>query len=74
MCVGSSPDAPTPPPRTPEAARAPEQPSSRGSVSQRYRAKSGMQGGVGTGTLLTSSRGVQDAGGAVTATKTLLGS
>lgn len=71
MCLGSSPDAPVPPPKAPEAAQAPQvasSPSARtGDAARRRKA-----GGVGGGTILTSASGVTDTG--VTATKTLLGS
>lgn len=71
MCIGSSPKAPTPPPRAPEAAVAPQvatTPSRRTGDDESRRRRAG---GTGAGTILTGSRGVQD--GAATAPKTLLG-
>ena len=70
MCVGSTPKAPSPPPRAPEAPKLPE-PSTASQVAadKRRRAAAGGQGS--TSTILTSPRGVQTSG--ATATKTLLG-
>jgi hypothetical protein len=68
MCLGS-PSAPVPPAQAPEAARAPVTPSRRTGVDDATRRR--RAGGVGEGTILTGSRGIQDGG--TTAVKTLLG-
>jgi len=72
MCLGRGPQAPTPPPKIPEAARAPQVPTKREGVGgatddARRRAATGE----GRSTILTGSRGVQ--GGGTIAQKTLLG-
>lgn len=71
MCFPSpkTPEAPVIPPKTPEAARAPETPIRRdvGDAARRRRAA----GGSSRSTILTGARGVTD--GAATAQKTLLG-
>ena len=74
MCLGgSSPSAPAPPPKAPEAAQTPvvgKQASSRTAGSDA--ARRAKAGGTGSGTILTSSSGVTSSG--PTAVKTLLGS
>lgn len=70
MCLGGSPSAAAPPAKAPQAARAPVQPARRDTgVSDAARRR--RAGGTGSGTILTSSSGVQDGG--TTAVKTLLG-
>lgn len=74
MCIGGRQAAPAPPPRTPEAAQAPEVPTQRvggaGKTADERRRRAAA-GDSGRSTILTSPRGVQD--GAATAQKTLLG-
>lgn len=71
MCLGGSPSAPPPPAKAPEAARAPVTPSRRARAGVDDAARRRRAGGVGEGTILTGSRGIQDGG--TTAVKTLLG-
>lgn len=68
MCIGGSPKAPAPPPRTPEAPTTPDVSRRRDTDDERRRRAAG---GEGVGTILTGARGVTD--GAATASKTLLG-
>lgn len=70
MC-GGSPDAPTPPPRVPEAPIAPA-PATAGQASADVRRRRAASGGGERSTILTGSRGVQNGG--TTAQPTLLGS
>jgi len=66
MCGAS---APSPPPKLPEAPRAPDVSAGAGGDSDARRKRAA--GGKGRSTILTSSRGVQDGG--ATTQKTLLG-
>ena len=68
MCIGGA-STPAPPPALPEAPRLPEQTAARDSVGADKRRRAAAAGG--TGTILTSSRGVTQQ--AATAGKTLLG-
>jgi len=70
MC-GGSPSAPAPPPRLPEAARAPEARTDGGTGDRDKRRRAAAGGGGPVGTILTGARGTT--GGAATAAKTLLG-
>jgi hypothetical protein len=71
MCT-SSPDAPKPPPRTPEAAQLPTAPTiGRGGAAVDTRRRRAATGADSRSTILTGARGVQD--GAATSQKTLLG-
>lgn len=69
MCMGG-PKAPPPAAVLPEAPQTPTE-SARGGTGDTDRRRRAAMGGNTSGTVLTSSRGVQD--GATTATKTLLG-
>ena len=78
MCSGGSRSPapappPPPPPIIPEAPQLPEQPASRtiGKAGSTDRKRRAAASGQGSGTILTSSRGVTQQG--QTATKTLLG-
>ena len=72
MCLGSQPNAPTPPPALPEAPRTPDPTGSGADVSDLDRRRRASASGAGArSTILTSPRGVTDSGS--TATKTLLG-
>ena len=66
-----TPDAPTPPPRTPEAPRAPDTGASQGDADKRRRRRRASGSQSRGGTILTSPTGVQSQG--ATGSKTLLG-
>lgn len=68
MCVGSTPSAPEPPARLPEAPRAPAPSGVAGADSDAARRR---RAAGTTGTILTGPRGIED--GATAAPKTLLG-
>lgn len=70
MCIASTPKAPEPAAVLPEAPTAPEAPVSATSTADRRR-RAAARGRGGSGTILTSSRGVTQEG--ATTGKTLLG-
>ena len=71
MCMGSTPDAPAPAPKLPEAPVTPNTGATTADQTADQRRRRMMAGQSQTSTILTSSRGVTD--GAATAQKTLLG-
>ena len=70
MCIGSTPKAPAPAPRLPEAPRTPD-PTTADAMTTDERRRRAAAGQSGRSTILTSARGVTN--GAQTAQKTLLG-
>lgn len=71
MCMGSTPKAPEPAPKLPEAPVTPKTDADSASMTADERRRRTAAGKSQTSSILTGPRGVTD--GAQTATKTLLG-